>query len=349
MELTAEIIARHLNGEVIGDKDLVLTGFAPATTAKPGELTFAENASFFAKAEQSEASAILVDQEFTSATKTLIRVASSRIAFAEALPIFFPDPVIEPGIHPTAVIAPSANVDPSAHVGPHCVIGEKVTVGARTVLHARVTIGPESEVGSECVFFPGVTVYHRSQIGNRVRLHAGAVVGSDGFGYVFDRGEHRKVPQVGNVIIQDDVELGANVTVDRGTLGPTIIGKGTKVDNLVQIGHNVQLGEHCVIVAQVGVAGSTKLGNYAQIGGQVGIAGHLKIGDRVMIAAQSGVMHDIPNDEKWFGSPAQPDRQAKRVLLAIQQLPRLMKRMSEMETWLRGRGGRSGTDAERRP
>lgn len=348
MELTAELIARQLNGEVLGDKRLVLTGFAPATTAKPGDLTFAENSSFFAKAEQSEASAILVDQEYTSERKTLIRVASSRIAFAQALPLFFPDPVVEPGVHSTAVVGAGADIDPSAHVGPHCVVGERTRVGARTVLHPQVTLGPDVEVGADSVVYPGVAVYHRCQIGDRVRIHANSVIGSDGFGYVIDQGVHRKVPQVGTVIIQDDVELGAGVTIDRGTLGPTLIGRGTKVDNLVQIGHNVQIGEHCVIVAQVGVAGSTKIGNNAQIGGQVGIAGHLKIGDRVMIAAQSGVMHDIPADEKWFGSPAQPDRKAKRVLLAIQQLPRLMRRISEVETWLRGRNPRSGSEADRR-
>ena len=348
MELTAETIARHLNGQVIGNKDLVLTGFAPASTAKPGELTFAENASFFAKAELSEASAVLVDQEFASEKKTIIRVPNSRIAFAQTLPLFFPDPAIESGIHPTAVIAATARIAATAHIGAYCVIGENSTIGAGTVLHPRVTIGPECEIGNDSVLFPGVTVYHRCQIGNRVRLHAGAVIGSDGFGYVLDQGEHRKVPQVGSVIIHDDVELGANVTVDRGTLGPTTIGRGTKVDNLVQIGHNVQIGEHCIVVAQVGIAGSTKIGNDAQLGGQVGIAGHLKIGDRVQIAAQSGVMHDIPADDKWFGTPAQPDRKAKRVLLAIQHLPQLMRRMTEVESWLRSRSPRSGTDPDRR-
>lgn len=348
MELTAAIVAGHLRGQVIGNQALVLTGFAPATLARPGDLTFAENASFFVKAEQSEASAILVDQDFTSEKKVIIKVPNSRIAFAEALPLFFPDPVFAPGIHPTAVIAASARVDPAAHIGAHCVIGEAAVVGAGTVLHPRVVLGPEAEVGSQCVLFPGVTVYHRCLVGHRVRIHAGTVVGSDGFGYLLDQGEHRKVPQVGNVIIHDDVELGANVTVDRGTLGPTVIGKGTKIDNLVQVGHNVQIGEHCIVVAQVGIAGSTKVGSYTQIGGQVGIAAHLKIGDHVQISAQSGVMHDIPAGDKWFGTPAQPDRKAKRMLLAIQQLPRLMKRVSEVELWLRGRSPRSSADSERR-
>lgn len=333
MELTAETIANHLNGEVIGDKDLVLTGFAPATTAKPGELTFAENASFFAKAESSDASAILVEQKFESSSKTLIKVDSSRIAFAQVLPLFFPVPTVEPGVHPSATVAPSAKVDPTAYVGPNCAVGDNAVVGANTILHPGTSIGPEAIVGEGCLFYPNVTIYHRCQIGHRVSIHAGTVVGSDGFGYVLDQGMHRKIPQVGNVIVGDDVEIGANVTIDRGTLGPTTIGAGTKIDNLIQIAHNVQIGEGCVIIAQVGIAGSTKIGNYTQIGGQVGIAGHLKIGDHVQIAAQSGVIHDIPDGEKWFGSPAGPDRKTKRVLLAIQQLPRLIKRVSELEQW----------------
>jgi UDP-3-O-[3-hydroxymyristoyl] glucosamine N-acyltransferase len=346
MELTAETIARHLNGRVIGDKSLVLTGFAPATTARPGELTFAENPSFFAKAESSDASAILVEQEFESDRKTLIKVVSSRIAFAQVLPLFFPEPKVSPGIHPTAVIAQSAKVDSSVHVGPHCTVGENCVIGANSILHSGVSIGPETSVGRDCIFYPGVRIYHRCTINDRVIIHADTVVGSDGFGYVLDDGVHRKIPQVGTVIINDDVEIGANVTIDRGTLGPTVIGRGTKIDNLVQVAHNVQIGEHCIIIAQVGIAGSTRIGNRTQIGGQVGIAGHLKIGDNVQIAAQSGVMHDIPDGEKWFGAPAQPDRKAKRILLAIQQLPRTIKRISELEHWIRGNNPRG--DSERK-
>jgi UDP-3-O-[3-hydroxymyristoyl] glucosamine N-acyltransferase len=176
-----------------------------------------------------------------------------------------------------------------------------------------------------------VVICAGTEIGSRVRIHAGSVIGADGFGYVFDNGLHRKVPQIGNVMIGDDVELGANVTVDRGALGPTIIGRGAKIDNLVQIAHNVTVGEHCIIVSQAGIAGSTKLGNYVQIGGQVGLGGHLKIGNRVSIAAQSGVMNNIPDGEKWFGSPAQPNRQTKRQMIALQRLPDLLKRVRELE------------------
>jgi UDP-3-O-[3-hydroxymyristoyl] glucosamine N-acyltransferase len=169
-----------------------------------------------------------------------------------------------------------------------------------------------------------------------VRIHAGTVIGSDGFGYVPDAGAHRKVPQIGNVIIADDVEIGANATIDRGALGPTVIGKGTKIDNLVQIGHNVQIGEHCLIISQVGIAGSTKLGNAVVVAGQAGITGHLTIGDKVTVSAQSGVMTDLPSGGIWLGSPAQPDKAAKRQLIALQRLPALLKRVAELEKKLSG-------------
>jgi UDP-3-O-[3-hydroxymyristoyl] glucosamine N-acyltransferase len=195
-------------------------------------------------------------------------------------------------------------------------------------------VGADCRLGEDVTIFPNVTLYPGTEVGNRVRIHSGTVIGSDGFGYVLDNGVHRKVPQIGNVIICDDVELGANVTVDRGALGPTIVGKGSKIDNLVQIAHNVTVGEHCIIVSQVGVSGSTKLGNYVILGGQVGLAGHLKIGNRVSVAAQSGVMTNIPDGEKWLWTPAQPDRQAKRQMIALQQLPELIRRVKELERQL---------------
>ena len=331
MPLTAGEIATQLDGQVLGDPSLVLTGFAPADKARPGDLTFAENETYFQRAEQSAASAILVEGAFPPATKTLIRVASARIAFARVLPLFFPEPPVTSGVHPASVVAASAQVDPTAWIGPFCVIGEKVQIGPRCVLHGGNHLGAGSVLGADTQLFPNVVVYARTQIGQRVRIHAGSVIGSDGFGYVLDSGVHRKVPQVGQVIIHDDVEIGANVTVDRGALGPTIIGRGTKIDNLVQVAHNVTIGEHCLVIAQVGIAGSTKLGSYVTLAGQAGLAGHLKIGDRVMVAAQSGVMHDIPEGERWLGAPAQPDRKAKRLILAAQQLPELLRRVAELE------------------
>jgi UDP-3-O-[3-hydroxymyristoyl] glucosamine N-acyltransferase len=331
---TTAQIAKQLDGEVIGDGSLKLTGFAPATSARPGDLTFAENETFFQKAEQSAASAILVDGPFTSARKTIIRVANARIAFARVLPLFFPERDFVPGLDPTAVAAASAHIDPTAHIGPHCVIGQEAKIGPGVVLQGGNHIGDHCVIGAQSRLFPNVVLYDQTQIGQRVRIHAGAVIGSDGFGYVFDSGLHRKVPQVGHVIVQDDVEIGANVTIDRGALGPTIIGKGTKIDNLVQIAHNVSIGEHCLVVAQVGVAGSTKIGHYTTLAGQVGITGHLKIGNKVIIAAQSGVIHDVPDGAKWLGSPAQPDRQAKRQMIAIQRLPDLLRRVAELEKLL---------------
>lgn len=338
MPYTVADIARLTGGEITGDASLVLNGFAPADRSQPGDLTFAENANYFARAEQSAASAILVDSAYTSRGKTLIRVPNARVAFAKVLPLFFPETPFAPGIHPTALVPASAQVDPTAHIGPYCVLGERVRIGARSVLQGLNHIGANCVLGEEVNLFPNVTLYPRTEVGHRVRIHAGTVVGADGFGYVLDNGVHRKVPQIGNVIICDDVELGANVTVDRGALGPTFIGRGTKVDNLVQIAHNVTLGEHCIIVSQVGISGSTRLGNYVVLGGQVGLAGHLRIGNRVAVAAQSGVMHNIPDGEKWLWTPAQPDRQAKRQMIALQQLPELLRRVKELEKRLEAMG-----------
>ncbi len=197
---------------------------------------------------------------------------NARVAFAKTLALFFPEQKFAAGIHPTAVIAASAKIDPTAHVGPHCVVGERVKIGANSVLQGGNFIGDDSKLGDDVNLFPNVTIYPRTEIGHRVRIHAGTVIGSDGFGYVLDDGIHRKVPQIGNVVIGDDVEIGSNVSVDRGALGSTVIGKGTKIDNLVQIAHNVEIGEHCIIIAQVGIAGSTKLGKYVILAGQAGIA-----------------------------------------------------------------------------
>lgn len=331
MAFTAADIAKQLQGEVLGDGTVVLKGFAPADRAQPGDLTFAENENYFVRAEQSAASAIIASGTLTSTKKTVIRVADARLAFARVLPLFFPEPTFAPGIHPSAVVATTAKIDPSAHIGPQCVIGENVIIGARSVLQGLNFVGTGCQLGEDVNLFPSVTLYAQTEIGNRVRIHANTVVGSDGFGYVPDGASHRKVPQIGNVIIRDDVELGSNMSIDRGALGPTVIGKGTKIDNLVQVAHNVTLGEHCLICAHVGISGSTKIGNYVTMGGQVGIAGHLRIGNKVTIAAQSGVMNAIPDGEKWLGSPAQPDRQTKRQMIAIQHLPDLLKRVAALE------------------
>jgi UDP-3-O-[3-hydroxymyristoyl] glucosamine N-acyltransferase len=331
MTLTVAQIAEQLAGEVLGDGSATLTGFANADVAQPGDLTFAETEAYFASAENSAATAVIAGKTVSSTKKTVIRVANPRIAFAKALAIFFPDPQFAAGIHPSAVIAPSAQVDPTAHIGPHCVVGERVRLGAKVVLQAGNAIGDDSVLGEETNLFPNVTVYPRTQIGRRVRIHAGTVIGSDGYGYVLDQGIHRKVPQVGNVVVGDDVEIGANVTVDRGALGSTVIGQGTKIDNLVQIAHNVQIGEHCIIISQVGIAGSCTIGNYVILAGQAGLGGHLKIGHQAIVGAQAGVMTDIPDGGKWLGSPAQPDKEFKRQVIAVRHLPELLKKVAAWE------------------
>jgi UDP-3-O-[3-hydroxymyristoyl] glucosamine N-acyltransferase len=332
--MTAAQIAAHVQGQVVGDGSIVLEGFATTDSAKPGDLTFAENQDYFTRAEQSAASAILVVGNYSS-RKVLIRVPRARVAFAKVLGLFAPQTQFAPGVHPSAVIDATAEVHPSAHVGPHCVIEEGAKIGAHSVLQAGNHIGADCSIGESARLFPNVVLYARTQVGSRVIVDAGTVVGADGFGYVVDQGAHRKVPQIGNVVIHDDVEIGANVTIDRGALGSTVIGKGTKIDNLVQIGHNVVIGEHCIVVAQVGIAGSTKLGSHVTLAGQVGVAGHLQIGNDVTVAAQAGVMNNIPDGEKWLGAPAQPDRQMKRIFIAMQRLPELLQRVSELEKRLK--------------
>jgi UDP-3-O-[3-hydroxymyristoyl] glucosamine N-acyltransferase len=337
MPYTTEEIAKLIGGEVVGDGKAVLKNFAMIETAQPGDLTFAENEEFFSRAEQSAASAIITDKRFSSDKKTLIQVPNTRVAFAKALALFFPDRKFPAGIHPTAVVAATAKIDASAHVGPHCVVGERVSIGARSVLQAGNYVGDDAKLGEDVNLFPNVTVYARGDIRNRVRIHANSVIGSDGYGYVQDGPVHLKVPQIGNVIIHDDVEIGAGVAIDRGALGPTVIGRGTKIDNLVHMAHNVQVGEGCLLLGQVGIAGSTTLGNYVVMAGQVGIGGHLKIGNQVIIGAKSGVMHDIPDGEKWMWLPARPDRDAKRQIIALQRLPELLKRVAELEKKLEGK------------
>ena len=331
---TTAQLAQQLGAELVGDGSIEINSFAPAETAQAGCLTFAENEKFMAQAEAGGASAVLAGAAVTSTKKTLLRVKNPRLAFAKVLPLFFPEPVPTPGIHATAVVASSAQIDPTAHVGPHCVVGERVKIGARTALLGGNHVGDDAQLGDDVRLFPNAVLYPRTQVGQRVRIHAGAVIGSDGFGYVMDAGQHRKVLQIGRVILRDDVEIGANTCIDRAALGATVIGRGTKIDNLVQIAHNVVTGDGCLIVSQVGIAGSTTLGNYVVLGGQVGLADHLKLGHQVRVAAQSGVMKDIPDGETWMGYPAAPAREAQRNYLLVRRLADLQKRIIQMEKQL---------------
>jgi len=341
MPYTAAQIAEQLRGEVIGDASVQITGFAQAANARAGDLTFAEKASYFAAAENSAATAILVSEPFTSPTKVLIRVKNARVAVARLLPLFFPPDQEPAGIHPSAVIAASAQIDPTAHIGAHCVVKAGVKIGARSVLMGGNHLGKGAQLGEDVCLFPNVVIYPRTQIGNRVAIHAGTVIGSDGYGYVLDEGRHRKMLQIGNVVIHDDVEIGANSAIDRGALGSTVIGQGTKIDNLVHVAHNVTIGKHCLVMGQVGFAGSTTLGDYCVIASQSGIAGHLKLGHQAMVGAKSGVMRDIPDKGVVLGYPAFPDKEAKRQMIAMSQLPELIKRMRALEKQVEALGGKT--------
>jgi UDP-3-O-[3-hydroxymyristoyl] glucosamine N-acyltransferase len=331
ISFTAAQIAEKLHGEVVGDSSVRLTGFASADRAKAGDLTFAEKPAYFAAAGQSAATAILVSEAFESAKKVIIRVPNARIAMARVLPLFFPPDAQLQGAHPSAVIDPAAQIDHTAYIGPHCVIAAGVRVGARSALLGGNHIGRDSQIGDDVRLHPNVVVYAQSQVGHRVTIMAGSVIGSDGYGYVLDEGRHRKMPQVGNVVIHDDVEIGANTAIDRATLGSTVIGQGTKIDNLVHIAHNVVIGRNCIIMGQVGFAGSTQLGDYCVIASQAGISGHLKLGDQAMVGAKSGVMRDVPDGGKVLGLPAGPEKETKRQLIAVTQLPELIRRVRELE------------------
>jgi UDP-3-O-[3-hydroxymyristoyl] glucosamine N-acyltransferase len=334
LSFTAGQIAERLQGEVLGDSSVQLTGFAAADSAKEGDLTFAEKEAYFSAAEKSPATAILVSGTFASPHKVLIRVPNTRVAVARILPLFFPPETRPPGVHSSAVVDPSAQIDATVHVGPHCVIEADVKLGAGSVLMGGNQIGHDSQIARNVRLHPNVVIYPDSQIGNRVIIHAGSVIGSDGYGYVFDEGVHRKILQIGNVVIHDDVEIGANVTIDRGALGSTVIGQGTKIDNLVHVAHNVVIGPNCIVMGQSGFAGSTELGAYCVIASQSGIAGHLKLGNQAMVGAKSGVMRDVPDKGRVVGSPAYPDIQSKRQWIALEKLPDLLRRVRALEEQL---------------
>ncbi len=335
MTRTIAEIAALVRGEVIGDGAVQITGLSSADRAREGDLTFAENEKYFAAADKTPAAAIIVSKPFAAANKVLIRVANVRVAVAQALPVFFPLRPYEKGIHPSATIHETAQIDPTAHIGPHCVIDAGVRVGPKTVLMGGNHIGADCQLGEEVWLYPQVVLYSSTRIGNRVAIHAGTVIGSDGYGYAFDSGRHRKVLQVGNVIIEDDVEIGANSAIDRAAFGSTVIGAGTKIDNLVHVAHNVVMGKHCLVMGQVGFAGSTQLGDYCVIASQSGIAGHLKLGRQSTVGAKSGVMRDVSDGQTVLGIPAMPHNQTKRQWISVQQLPEMLSRLRELEDQVR--------------
>ncbi len=331
--MTTEEIARMLGGKLHGESSREIRDVAGLETAGLDELTYAEGARALERAAHAHAGLILIREGATIQGQTTVAVAQPKLAFIRAACALRPAVVYPPGIHPTAVIASDVEVPGDASVGAYVVIERAVKIGAGTRLSAGVYLGEGVRVGSHCVLHPRVTLYPGAQIGNRVVLHAGVVVGSDGFGYVFAEGHHHKFPQLGKVIIEDDVEIGSNSTVDRGSLGSTIIGQGTKIDNLCQIAHNVKIGRHCVIAAQTGISGSVEIGDNVVLGGQVGIADHVRIEDNVMIGGRGAVFPGkvIRKGSAVWGDPVRPLAEYKRMNACLSRLPSLIAKVKELE------------------
>jgi len=320
--------------------DLPISGAAAVTDATGDQVTFFGNARYLPALKQSKAAAAFVPLDFAEQIgPALIRVANPSLAFAQAVERFAPEAIVHaPGVHPTAVVGPDVTLGEGVSIQPYAVIERGAAIGAGSVIGAYVFIGQESKVGQQCHLHPHVTVRERTILGSRVIIHSGTVVGSDGFGYEFSEGRHVKIPQIGCVQIDDDVEIGANVTIDRARFGRTWIQEGTKIDNLVQIAHNVVVGKHSIIVSQAGISGSSKLGQYVTLAGQVGIVGHIEIGDRAIVGAQSGVSKNIPAGETWFGYPAGPIRETKERLAYIGRLEKLYARVRKLEQVLDAKG-----------
>jgi UDP-3-O-[3-hydroxymyristoyl] glucosamine N-acyltransferase len=335
MRITLEEVARHVGGRVVGDGSIVLSGVAGIKEARPGQLTFLSNPKYERFLATTRASAVVVSPEHSGAgpdATPLLVAENPYVAFAQAVELFSGTTIAPPaGVHPAAVVAPSAILGTEVSIGPHAVVMDGARIGDRSVLHPGVCIGRDVVVGSDTVIHPNVSVAASSAVGDRVIIHAGTVIGSDGFGFAREEEGHRKVPQIGNVVIEDDVEIGANVCIDRATVGTTRIGRGTKIDNLVQIGHNVVVGEGALIVAQVGISGSTEVGRGVVLAGQAGIAGHIEIGDGAMVGAQSGVTKSVLPGERVSGYPAQRHSVSKRILACMRELPSLFRRVRDLE------------------
>jgi UDP-3-O-[3-hydroxymyristoyl] glucosamine N-acyltransferase len=343
MAFTIEEIAKRLNGRVDGDGSLEVCGVAALDRAAVGELSFLGNAKYSPLMAVTKASAVLVNEDWQGQTQaTLIRVKSADAAFAQvAFWLAKPAITFTPGIHSTAVIAQSAKLGKGVTIGPHCVVEAGAVIGEGTVLVAQCYVGPFCEIGNNCLLHPHATLREYTRVGNRVILHNGSVIGSDGFGYVKEAGHWKKVPQVGVVVLGDDVEIGANTTIDRARFGETRIANGVKLDNLIQIAHNVTVGEDTAMAAQVGVSGSAHIGSRVQLGGQVGVAGHLSIGDDAVIMAQSGVSKDVQPRSIMFGTPAVPALEAKKLHAHTMRLPELKRKIAQMEARIKAMEERS--------
>ncbi len=336
MQTTVGQLAALLEGSVEGDGTIAIRGISSIEDAQDGDITFAETDKLLSSAGRSRASAVIAPAnspkpEGALANKPLIRVKNPRFAFAQALRIFAPEPKVYQGIHPTAVIGEGASFGQNASVHALAVIGDNVRLGQNSVIYPFVYLGDNVTVGDNCVVYPHAVLHDDTEIGNAVVIHSGSVLGTDGFGYMFIENKHYKIPQIGRVIVEDDVEIGANVTIDRARTGSTRIGAGTKIDNLVHIGHNVTVGKNCVIVAQVGVSGSVDIGNGVILAGQVGVKDHVTIGDGSIVAAKSAVIGDLDPHSFVSGMYGRPHGNEMRAQVLYGKLPEMHKQIKELE------------------
>jgi UDP-3-O-[3-hydroxymyristoyl] glucosamine N-acyltransferase len=331
MKFTLLEIAEAINGEIIGDRNKVIHGPAPFEIAGPNDITFAGSGKYIKRLENSKAGAVIVPNDTKTAPVHLVTVGNPQASFAKVLGLFYPKKKPNPGISPTAIIGKRFQCGEDVSIGHGVCIANDVTIGDRVVLRPGVVVEQHVTIGNDVVIYPNVSILDKSIIGNRVIIHSGTVIGSDGFGFAPDRGEYVKIPHAGIVRIDDDCEIGANNTIDRGTLGETFIKRGVKTDNLVHIAHNVTIGEHTVLAAQGGIAGSATIGNHAVLAGQVGISGHITIGNNVTIGPQAGVVKPVSDGSVVSGSPEMPHRLWLRVQRLIPKIPELAKRITQLE------------------
>lgn len=335
-EKTVSELAAHAGGRVKGDAGLLIKRVARLEDAEEGEIAFIEDRKLLEAARGSRASCLIVPEGLELESRSLIEAARPKLAFALIAELLHPQKQYEPEIHRTAIVAPGAEVDESAYVGAYVRIGERARVGARTQIHTGASIGDDVHIGRECVIHPNVVLYDNVRIGDRVILHAGVCIGADGFGYVPDSENVRhKFPQIGSVLIEDDVEIGAHTCVDRGALGQTRIGRATKIDNLVQIGHNVDIGERVVIAAQTGISGSTVIEDDAIIGGQVGMGDHARVQSGAIIGSKAGILPGkIVRPGVWWGIPVQPLEDYKRLNAHMNRLPQMREELKRLRAEL---------------
>lgn len=332
-------IARLLGGKLVGDAGTLITGVSGLESATPGTISFVDNEKLLHEALASAASALILpsaaEKEVRSAArkggKPVVLSGNPRLAFAKVIEYLQPANLPEQGIHPTAVIEPDAYIGENVTIREFCYVGHQAHIGDGAVLYPHASVGDGAQIGDGTQLQYSVVVYPNVHIGKRVRIHANSVIGSDGFGYVFHEGKHHKVPQVGTVLIEDDVEIGANVCIDRAMLGATRIGEGSKIDNLVQVAHNVQIGRDCIICALVGISGSVVIEDNVMIAGQVGVRDHIRVAKKTVVAAQAGVISNTEEGDYLIGSPAVPNRDFMRMEAATRKLPDLLHTVRRME------------------